>query len=225
MTTRKVGELVLDFDVYPRMSVDSQHIGYMHVALDAGVKLPPVVVCAKTLRVADGFHRCRLYLGVYGPEHPVDVIERKYPNDAALFADAMRMNANHGRTLSSHDRVHCALLAEKLALTLDITASALGMTVEKLTTLRADRTATLTIAGKARGPMIPLKQTIRHMAGQTLTHEQAKANERLSGMNQLFYVNQLTMLLKADLIDLENEDLMAALYELGGLIRKLKAAA
>jgi hypothetical protein len=137
----------------------------------------------------------------------------------------MRLNANHGRTLSSHDRVHCALLGEKLALSLDTTASCLGMTVDKLTALRVDRTATLTIAGKSRGPMIPLKQTIRHMAGQTLTHEQAKANERLSGMNQLFYVNQLTMLLKADLIDLENEDLMAALYELAGLIRKLKAAA
>jgi hypothetical protein len=165
-----------------------------------------------------------LYLGLYGPAHQIEVIERKYPNDAALFADAMRLNANHGRTLSSHDRVHCALLGEKLALSLDTTASCLGMTVDKLSALRVDRTATLTIAGK-RGVLMPLKQTIRHMAGQTLTPEQAKANERLSGMNQLFYVNQLTMLLKADLIDLENEDLMTGLYELAGLIRKLKAAA
>jgi hypothetical protein len=224
MQVRKVGELVLDFDVYPRMSIDTQHIGYMREAVEAGVTLPPLVVCAKTLRVVDGFHRCKLYLSMYGGDHELNVIEKKYPNDAALFADAMRFNAAHGRALNRYDRVHCALRAQKLSLSLEDTASALGMTLDKLSELRADRVATLTIAGR-KGEEVPLKQSIRHMNGKTLTQKQVEVNRHLSGMNQLFHANQLISLIESGLLDVGNGELLARLAHLSTLIRKLKVAA
>jgi hypothetical protein len=224
MTQRKVGELILDFNVYPRMSVDTQHITYMREALEAGRKFPPLVICAKTLRIADGFHRHKLYLAMHGPDFEVDVIERTYKRDADLFADAMRLNAEHGRSLSRYDRAHCLLVAEKLTLSLDETAVALGMTVDKLTELRVNRVATLSV-GKGKGAAIPLKRTIAHMTGKILTPAQAEVNERLGGMNQLFYVNQLISLFESDLIDRQNADLMKRLQLLRTLIGKVKAAA
>jgi hypothetical protein len=225
MTKRKVGELIFDYDVYPRMSVDTQHVGYMAEALAAGVVMPPLVICEKTLRIVDGFHRSKLYLKVHGPDHMVDVIEKKFARDADLFAEAIRLNASHGRALSQYDRAHCALIAEKLELTIDETARAMGITVVKLTELRVDRVGVLSIPGKKNGQHIPLKQTIRHMTGKTLTPEQAEANEHLSGMNQLFYVNQLITLIESDLLDSSNRDLMKRLQYLAGLIQKLKVAA
>jgi len=225
MTRRKVGELVFDFDVYPRASIDTQHMSYMREALEAGQKMPPIVICKKSSRIVDGFHRSRVYIAMYGPEHMVEVIEKTYPTEADLFRDAILLNASHGRILSRHDRVHCTLVAEKLNLTIDDTASALGMTVDKLEALRVDRLATISIAGKQKGEPVPLKNTIRHMKGRILTQQQAAANSQLSGMNQLFYVNQLILLLENGLLDSENEDLIKRLHVLASLIRKLKVAA
>lgn len=224
MRQRKVSELVLDFAVYPRVSVDTQHIGYMKESLEAGVTMPPVVICAKSLRVVDGFHRVRSYMGLYGAEHMVEVIEKKYRNDAELLADAMRFNAFHGRTLNRFDRVHCVLLAEKYKLTLDQTAAALGMTVETLGELRTVRVAEVMSPAKKLEP-VPLKRTIQHMAGKTLTPEQMEANRHLSGMNQLFYVNQVISLIENDLLDLKHKELLDRLKHLAELIRKLRMAA
>lgn len=64
--------------------------------------------------------------------------------------------------------------------------------------------------------VVPLKKTIQHMAGKTLTTGQQKANEKLSGMNQSFYVNQVILLIENGLID-EKENL----YERLRILQKL----
>jgi len=56
------------------------------------------------------------------------------------------------------------------------------------------------------------------MAGKELTPEQAEANRRLSGMEQLFYVNQLILLIENDLLDRSNEKLLAGLARLRELL-------
>jgi hypothetical protein len=93
------------------------------------------------------------------------------------------------------------------------------MTVENLTELRAGRTA------KADHMTVPLKRTIQHMAGRTLTAAQMAVNKKLSGMEQLFYVNQIVLLIENGLLDMANEDLVERLRHLAGLIRKLRVEA
>lgn len=72
------------------------------------------------------------------------------------------------------------------------------------------------MAGKVEP--IPLKRTIRHMSGHQLSQAQANANAKLSGMEQLFYVNQLLTLIENELIDRSNPQLMAALDRLAAAI-------
>lgn len=207
-----VSELVFDFDLYPRGDVDSHHVGEIAEAISSGASMPPVVIDAKSKRVSDGFHRCRAYRRLYGESHEVECIEKDYRNDKELFLDAMRYNAAHGRALTQHDKVHCLLLAEKLKISSAMVAQALNITTDRIGQLRADR------VGKVGGSPIALKQTIRHMSGKALTSEQAAANEKLSGMNQLFYVNQIIMLIENDLIDTSNDDLMGGLERLHGML-------
>jgi len=220
----KVGELVMDFSIYPRVSVDATHIRYMREAVEAGVTLPPIIICKKTRRIVDGFHRCRLYLAMHGGEHEVEVIEKTYRQEADILADAIRYNAAHGRALTRYDRVHCCLLGDKLELPEDVIAGALQMTVETLKELRLGRVGKLSIPGDGQ-ESVPLKRTLAHMSGKTLTPAQAEANERAGGMSAMFYTNQLISLLENDLLDVENEALIARVKHLGGLIRKLKIAA
>jgi len=84
--------------------------------------------------------------------------------------------------------------------------------VESLVVDRAARCGKLTV---------PLKQTIRHMRGRNLTKEQSAANDKLSGMNQSFYVNQLITLIESKLLDSEDEQLFERLKHLHGLLEEL----
>jgi hypothetical protein len=215
----KVGELVVDFSIYPRSDVDSQHITYMAEALDAGVHFPPIVIEKGSNRIVDGVHRTRMFKSRCGDDYEVEVIEKTYKNEPALLLDAIRLNAGHGRTLTMHDRTHCILLAAKMEVPEDELASALCMTVEKVGALRVDRIGTLHVGQTTRS--IPLKRTIRHMAGKSLTKGQSEANDRLSGMNQVFYVNQVILLIESKLLNMDDEKLLERLGILASLLKKL----
>ena len=212
----KLEELILDFEVYPRTKTDPQHLSQMERAFLAGTKLPPIVICKKSKRIADGFHRYQVYKRQ--SVEKVEVEERVYKTDADLFADAMRMQSSHGRNLSPFDRSHCAIVAARLGIDDTVLAAALQVDTDYIGELRTDKQA---LSGKLH---VPIKQTIRHMAGKQLTGPQFDVNRRLGGMNQLFYVNQLLMLLENDLIDKENEDLLAGLRKLHEKLEALLVA-
>ena len=220
MRTVKVVDLVLDFTLYPRGEVDSQHVGYIREAMKSGVVLPPIIVEKKTLRVVDGFHRRKAYLSEYGEGHEIEVVEKTYKNDGELFLDAARYNSGHGCNLSRFDRVHCILRAEELGVTVDQIAAALSITADAAGLLRANRVGQLR-ATKASGgnPMsIPLKRTIAHMAGQTLSRAQEEANGKLGGMNAGFYVTQICILIENGMLDKSDEKLFEKLERLRELL-------
>ena len=220
----KAGEVVLDYTLYPRNQVDAQHVGEIREAIRAGVQLPPMKIDRKSKRVIDGFHRVVAYHKEHGPEYSIDAIDYPYRNEKAMFLDAMRLNANHGRNLTSFDRAHCILLARGFGLADKETAKALSITVNRVESVIVNKTA-LKGNGKDTTRKQPdsmaIKRTIGHKAGQTLTQPQQEANKKLGGMNQLFYVNQIIILFESDLLDRENEDLRKGLKKLGKLIGKM----
>lgn len=224
MSTKKIklSEVVLDFSIYPRADVDAQHITYLREAEDAGSLLPPIVIDDLTKRVVDGFHRVKMWQRKYKaePNHTVEAIFKKYPGERELLLDAIRYNANHGRTLTRYDRTHCILLAEHLNIEVEELASALSITVGKVGELKVGRVGTMHV-GKTT-TQIPLKRTIRHMSGRRMTKEQSEINSRLSGMNQGFYVNQIIMLIEADLLNFDDERLMESLFRLNKLLNQIK---
>lgn len=207
-----LSELVFDYEIYPRGSVDSHHVGEIAEAMRAGSAMPPLVIDKKSKRIVDGFHRGKAYIRVFDESHEVDCIEKEYRNDKDLFLDSMRYNASHGRALTQHDKVHCLLLAQKLKISEKAVAEALHITTDRIGQLRVGR------IGRIGSTPIALKQTIRHMGGKELTTAQVAANDKLGGMNTLFYVNQLITLIENDLIDPENDELANGLDRLHGLL-------
>ena len=215
----KLAEVILDFSLYPRSDVDAQHISYMREAEDSGVKLPTIVIDSKSKRVIDGFHRVRMWRHKYDDNHEIDVIEKTYKNEAEMFLDAIRYNASHGRILTRYDRTHCILLSEKFKIAPKNLASALSMTVEKLGKLKIGRIGELRVGKTTQS--IPLKRTISHKHGQKLTKRQSEVNDKLGGMNQVFYVNQIIMLIESGLLDINNKQLLERLNVLFQALNKL----
>lgn len=208
----KAATLVLDYDLYPRPQIDSQHVMEIAAALEAGMELPPVIYDQKTKRVSDGFHRVRANIKVFGEDCEIMGIGKRYRTERDIFLDAMKYNAAHGKNLSQYDRARCLIIAEKLGIKQDAIADALHVTVGRLDTLRVRKTA------RTNGNHVALKRTIGHKAGEKLTKPQQEANKKLGGMNQLFYVNQVILLFENDLVDTENEELMNRVEHLKTLI-------
>jgi len=218
MRRMKAAELILDFDLYPRNNVDAFNVRNLVEALELGIELPPIVSDRKSKRVVDGFHRVRASIRFGGDEAEIDVIEKNYKNEAEMFLDAMKYNANHGAKLDKADRVHCIIIAERLKISSKAVAGALHLSIDKLGDLTNDRIAT------CGGLRIPLTRTNQHMAGKRLSKKQRAANERSSGMNQQFYVNQIIDLIEADLLDTNDSKLMERLLVLGKLLDKVLLA-
>lgn len=224
LATLPIADVVFDFEIYPRQGVDSTHVSHLMDAFSSGADIPPPIIDEKSRRVVDGFHRLRARKRLYGDDHKCEMVLRRYQNEAAMFADAIRYNAPHGHKLSTADRARCLLIADRLKIEPDVIADAMHITIEKLGELRAERIGELRVAGQRATTPVALKRTIAHMAGTPLTAAQGAANEKLSGMRPMFYVNQLTMLLETDMMPI-NDETCEALRRLSKAIDAAIAAA
>lgn len=232
MQKMKATELIVDYMLYPRGDVDTQHIGYMVRSLEAGHALPPILVDRKSRRIVDGIHRWHAYRKWSGNDDvEIECILKEYKNDAQLFLDSVRFNATHGSALTTFDRTRCLLKAEELKISDEEIADALHLTVEKAGELKQERVGRMRMAaiegskviGFSGENLIPLKRTVRHMAGRTLSKRQVEINEHLGGMEPLFYVNQLLMLIEGEMLDLSDEKLMGGLGKLKMALESLEA--
>jgi hypothetical protein len=213
MKTMKAAEIVLDFDLYPRNNIDTGNVRGISDAMKAGITLPPVLIDKLSKRCVDGFHRVKAKLRE-DKNGILDVIEKKYANEKDMFLDAMRYNSSHGARLDMCDRTRCTIIAERLSIPINIVAGALHMPIDKLGELKNTRTAT------NNRLTIPLKHTVsRGFHGKTLTDRQVQANEKLSGMNQIFYANQLIELIESEMLDVDDENLMTVLKKLNDLLK------
>ena len=206
----ELSSLVKDYSVYPRKDVFWQNVESLTEALRAGATLPPIIVCRRTMRIADGFHRHDAYTKFYGGNNvEVPVEFRDYAEDSEFFLDAIRLNAGHGQKLSTYDIVRSTKRAEELGISRDEVAGAAGWTRERIDKSMLTRST-------ATGDTI--KRTNAHLAGKELTEKQAKYNQYAGGMSQLFYIAQVNALIESDSIDFEDEAVVKELTTLAGLI-------
>lgn len=210
----KVSKLLLDYELYPRERIEPFNVNQMVEALKAGLQLPPITVDRRSHRVVDGFHRVRAYQKLYGVDAKIPAELKDYKSNAEMFMDAVRLNANHGRQLSTYDRARCIARAESFKLELEVISSLLNMTVDRIAEMKADRFATYKMQ-----PLV-LKRTSAHFAGRELTDGEASYNEKAGGMPQTFYINQVIAMLETDSVNWENQKVNNALKKLYDLLDK-----
>ena len=203
-----LAELIEDYDLYPRQSVDSVNVTRAVDALNAGGELPRIVAEHGTGRVVDGFHRRRAYLRL-DPTMSVEVQFYSYTDDAELFLHAVKLNAAHGKALGKIDQVRTLIRAEELGIDPDHVAGALSIPIEKMDDLRVTRTA---IGADSRP--VPIKRGQGHLAGRKLTKRQQQAMKRSQGMSVWFFADQIANALEGNLIDWSNARESQALWRL-----------
>lgn len=216
---RALGQLILDFSIYPRTQVDAVHTKAIRHAIEAGEDLPPIVAEASTLRIVDGFHRYSAYKQLHGMGFELEVDLRDYESEADLWAASLSYNTGHGKALTFYEKAAAIVKAEKLGITKGDVAKVLRIPESRISEIIKGRIA------HQNGDTIVLKRTVQHMAGNTITAEQAEANTHYGGLNQLFYIRQVTMLIETGMLDSENGNVRTALAALREALQRTALAA
>lgn len=211
-----LASLVEDLSIYPRNRVDTTHVSDIIRALDAGVELPPIVAEVGSFRIVDGVHRSRAYRKKVGDAASVLVILRQYRDEAALFEDAVRLNAEHGRKLDRHDQTRIVLKFRELKVDDETIASALHVPTPAIQTLELR-----VVRNSDTGEAIPSKRGLEFMRGQKVTPVQIKAMQSVRSADVGRLALELMRLLDARLVDLEDDQIVERLEMLGRAIQKV----
>lgn len=209
----KIDTIICDYGFYPRSQIDEVTARQYADDMAMGANFPPIQVCSKTLRVIDGFTRLRAAEKCGKEEIEctlVDVVD-----DQDFFSRAVAANTHHGKRYTPFDVRHIIQRSRELGMEVDKICGAVEITPAKYEDIVKG------FASSRGSQETALKRTIRHMAGKKLTKRQTEANKKLSGMSQIFYVNQLIELIEADLLVVEDEALIARLSVLNGLLTEL----
>lgn len=203
------GELVEDFAIYPRNDIDDHYVGQLAEAIRAGATLPPIVADRESHRIIDGFNRRRAVLRACGAQAEIAVLLRTYPDQAAMVTEAIRLNATHGRRLAPFDQIRCISLGERFGISHQELADLLNITQVRLERLGERRSF----------DGAPLKVTMAHFAGETLTPEQQAFNRKVAGGKPgVWYLRQVIGLLEASALDLSDDHVIAALDRIRALL-------
>jgi hypothetical protein len=222
----KLEELVLDFTIYPRQMVNNTNVKRLKDAVLAGRRFPPIVADRASKRVVDGFHRYHVAEDLGWADIEVEWRDYKTENDLRL--DSMRLNSEHGRSLSPFEIAKCLAIGQKHRIKAERLAEALGLTMARLQEIQLSREAKV-MQPNGQEQTLVLKHTLSPFVGKEFTPFQAEhlveANTKAGGMRAIYYVNQVVNLIEADLIDSADEALAERLRHLARLLEKRLAVA
>jgi hypothetical protein len=189
---RKIDDLKIDENVYPRNGISDINVYRLISALRTGVKLPPITIEARTLRIVDGRHRYEAYKAE--KLKTIEVVEKVYASEADLFADTVRLNVSHGEPLDQFN-IRSAI----------VRLNEYGYSKEKISdVVRLPVPAILKIergfaTDAETGKPVALKGGLSHLRGMPLDKEQQQVNRHYSGPKAIFYLRQLISLLQNDM--------------------------
>jgi hypothetical protein len=210
----RLAKLDMDYDLYPREHLDNYHVEEIVEAIKAGVHLPPITVDQSTYKVVDGWHRIEAARKLWGDKATIQAELKEYPSKAAMFEEAIRLNASHGRALSKMDEAHCLAKAENFKLEPAVVASLLNITMQRAAELTSKRLA------ESDDGAVVLKGSTAHLAGRKLTDEQVNYNRRAGGLHQSFYINQVIAMVESDSVDWDDDRITKGLQKLLELLEE-----
>lgn len=201
--------LIFDTTFYPRHVVDEQTVSEYKQSLRAGNELPPLLADRKTRTLVDGKHRLAAWVGVKGNDTLVPVIFRDYPDEKAMFMEAVEINARHGRRLTPFDKTRCFVLGQQFGITHEIMAKILSVTEGKLHQIEVHR-----IARDEGGNLVPVKEPFQGFAQKEISPAQIQIQRHVGGMSLTYCINQVMLFLEADIPDLYKPEMIAKLQRL-----------
>lgn len=230
-----IADLVEDWDLYPRHSVDSAHVSALVEAIRSGDQLPlPLVEAGKHRiqlpldlagegghRIVDGFHRVRAFKRVLGETGIIEVNMREYANETEIVKDAIRLNASHGRKLDSTDRAKAVLMLQRRGVNANEIALTLHITEQRVETLKLRVAIVEDSTGHEETLAVkPILWPKGEEGPRRITTEQYQTQRSSAGLRPAQVISQLLRELRDRVLDLGDPALCARLWELHAEIER-----
>jgi hypothetical protein len=203
-----IADIVRREDLWPRGKLNPIQVAHLREAIATGATLPPVVVASGSNILVNGWVRLAAYEQSGITEVEVEV--RHYPDEAALYADAVRLNVGQGVNL---DTAMVRLAVTRLTgygySATDI-VEIVRLPLPKVEDIR--RGFGMALNGDAHP--VALKRGHSFMSGHTLTEAQVAANNRLAAGSHVSLINQLLRVLEAGMWDRQSLRFRAKMDEL-----------
>lgn len=179
----KIKDLIFDLNFYPRFKTNWLTAYQYAMAMKAGSVFPPITVGVYKGKhyVIDGWHRVEA-LKTLGEEF-VQAVIKKYPSEAEMFAESVRLNASHGLQLTPREKARIIDRLESYHFGLEQISEIVKVPVDKIA-----RFKTKVVVGP-NGQKIYIKSVVERAV---------KGDEKLAlKVNQdSFNVRDVTFLLK-----------------------------
>jgi hypothetical protein len=220
-----LGDLVFDRGLYPRNDISDFNVRRLRLIRDSGRVLDPIVADRNTRVILDGVHRWTE--ARQRGDTDIATEWRECGSDAERFEVAVRLNTNHGVSLTPHDRLRVIEIGAALGLRDVDLADALAVSTSFLRAIKP-RVAIAVVTdadGNLRRDRVNLKGSVRHMSGRDdLTAAQAaEIQHGAPGNSYLMLIRQLTRAL--DLRLLPSRDTHPVLWaDLQALATRIRAA-
>jgi hypothetical protein len=225
-----IGLLVKDMSVYPRSEtgISVVHVRNLREAIASGSRVPPIVVEGGTWRIVDGWHRYEAMRLLFGNGAEVEVEVRSYESEAELLLDAVRLNSSHGLPFKEIDKRRIVLRLREIGADPTMIKAALHVTDDGVRRLAASIAyyfpGSEAVAFSESSEPIPLKSSVRHLAGTKLSRDQVEAHKRAPGTSYRLLVDQLCDALSFGLIDRDDERIRGDLERLYGILGEFLAS-
>jgi hypothetical protein len=207
----KISNIILDYNLYPRNQINSLHVKDLCDAIEAGCKLPPIIVDSKTKKVIDGFHRVIAHQRMKLDK--IDATIKNYKSEQDMFIDAVFYNSAHGQKFSHYEIVKIFEKGQELGIEPERLASASHLTIKRINELMELKTAV-----GDKGKIVPIKRTLVAWKGKKITKKQIEGNTVAGGFYPLYYINQVINILENDLIDYQDDKIIQRIIDLKNLI-------
>lgn len=229
-----VETLYWDKDLYPRVDVSTYNVMQLADKMSCGVNLEPIVVEEKTNRIVDGVHRVHATKRLKLKKIKAHVF--RYRSTPIMLRHSIQLNNRHGMNLSQQDLVRLIGMLQNLNVKANDVPEILSISTEKFDELKMrlawevdtpeSKASGIVQSPKTKGSAhfnmkpVPLKYGTRHLNGKELTKEQVEANDKYTGHEQVFSVNNVIRLIEGKILDTKNARLMERIRHLKDLLQK-----
>jgi hypothetical protein len=203
-------------ELYPRSKVSWLTAYDYSQKMKAGEVFPPVVVAYYNNEyiLVDGWHRIEA-LKILGEKYVrAQIIKPK--DEKEIYIQAVKLNLRHGRPLSPYEKALIVKKLEGFNFTKEQISDILKIPLDSLERFVAERVKRVSI-----GKEVVVKKVLSNV--ELPPDFDTSIQENLSARNQIKLLDELTILLENNLIEIDNEQVKDRLIKVYSLIQDILA--
>jgi len=211
-----VANIVVSEEIYPRNHPNWFLSNKYSKAMKAGAVFPPITLGLYQRRryLIDGKHRLEAYKLNNQTEVQATIVP--FTDKGKMFAEAVKLNCEHGQALSTQETVSCINRLRELKFSDVQISKIVSIPVERIDNFVVNR-----ITNTITGEEVSLKAPLHYLHGEEISDDAVVAQGVYCARGQEHIIDQLINLLESNSVNVKNKDIMNKLKVIRKLIEKV----